>query len=165
MSGFYEIRGVIETLYMIEVLMEENYPESIENKKQNSYITKIFRKYKKSYNKDILPQGNNNIIFKVIHEFLSTSVELRNKNIHSNKYIPDEINKIIGFEVASHKEVKFKLYAVKMRDDEKEKWIKKIKSNKKKIKKLLDAYFDYIYTIVCVEGKFRYPSEISKSKE
>ena len=130
-----------------------------------TYSKKIERQYSKVLGKDILKSAIESLM-KIILDALNCITGdggVRNIHVHAKKYKDNELNWLSSttFLAAFHDE--FKIESKFAYNRAKDKWLKVVSENNEELKKLIDIYFNTIYTIVSVDDKVVLPEEYIKT--
>ena len=185
-NGFSEISDSLNTLKLIEQFIKIDPPTEnginysnyltyhVHNYLQEMYIlkerlktysTKIERKYSKVLGKDTVKSIIESLM-KIILESLSCitgDAGVRNIHVHAKKFKNEELNWLSSTTFLADFHDEFKLESQVAYDKAKNKWIRVVSNNNEELNKLIDIYFNVIYTIVSVDGKVVLPEEYTEA--
>ena len=182
LNGYSEISNSLETLRLIELFLKISPPEvdginfsnyltyHVHNYLQEMYIlkerlitysVKIQRKYNKVLDKEKLDN-----IISLLMSIITSSLNgitgndgVRNTHVHFEKFKDDELNWLSSTTFLAGFHDEFTIHSKAAYEIAKTKWYKTIKNNNIELNKLIDIYFDTIYSIITVDGKVVLPSE------
>lgn len=181
-NGYSEISNSLETLRLIELFLNipppdvdginysnyltyhvHNYLQEmyILKERLKTYLTKIQRKYNKVLDNEILK----NIISPLINIVTSSLSGITGKNgvrhehVHSEKFKDDELNWLSSTIFLADFHDEFTMHSKEAYETAKNKWFTIVKNNNIELNKLVDIYFDTIYSIITVDGKVVLPSD------
>lgn len=185
-NGFTEISNSISTLRLIEKFVGINPPSEegidysnyliyhVHNYLQEMYIlkerlktyaTKIQRKYAKAISEESVTTIIESLI-QIITESLKNITGdggARNLHVHTKKYADEELNWLSSITFLAAFNDEFKIHSEVAYNLQKNKWQKTIANNNKKLNKLIDLYFNTIYSIISVNGKVVLPQEYNQT--
>jgi hypothetical protein len=185
-NGFSEISDSLNTLKLIKQFIKIDPPKEdginysnyltyhVHNYLQEMYIlkerlktysTKIERKYSKALGKEIL-KGIIESLMKIIIDALNCITGdggVRNIHVHAKKFKDDELNWLSSTTLLADFHDEFKLESIVAYNRAKNKWIRVVSDNNEELNRLIDIYFNVIYTIVSVDGKVALPEEYVKA--
>lgn len=181
-NGYSEISNSLETLGLIELFLKIPPPEEdginysnylsyhVHNYLQEMYILKerlktYSVKIQRKYN-EVLGKEELNIIISLLMSIISSSLNgitgidgVRNKHVHSEKFKDNELNWLSSTTFLASFHDEFSIHSKTAYEIAKDKWYKTAKNNNIELNKLIDTYFDTIYSIITVDGKVVLPSE------
>jgi len=181
-NGFTEISNSISTLRLIEKFVSITPPNEegidysnyltyhVHNYLQEMYIlkerlktyaTKIQRRYAKAIDEKSVTTVIESLI-KIITESLKNITGdggARNLHVHAKKYADEELNWLSSTTFLAAFDDEFKIHSKVAYESAKNKWQKTIENNNRELSKLIDLYFNTIYSIISVDGKIILPQE------
>ena len=181
-NGFNEISNSINTLQLIEKFISITPPDEeginysnyliyhVHNYLQEMYILKerlktyskvIKRKYSKAINEKLLNMAVTSlmdIIITALDNICGTN-GIRNKHVHAEKFKDNELTWLSSTIFLANFNNEFKIQSVIAYQTAKNKWFQIVKNNNEEIYKLIDMYFNTIYTIISVDDKVVLPHE------
>lgn len=185
-NGFSEISNSLDTLRLIELFIKTNPPEEnginysnyltyhVHNYLQEMYIlkerlktyaTKIQRKYTKAINEKSVTRIIESLM-KIITESLGNITGdggIRNLHVHAKRFSDDELNWLSSTTFLAAFNDEFKIHSTNAYETAKNKWQKTIENNNSELNKLIDLYFNTIYSIISVDNKVVLPQEYNQA--
>ncbi|MGE8165201.1 hypothetical protein ACQKRQ_34260 [Paraburkholderia sp. NPDC080076] len=168
--GFTEISYTIDNLRLAGHLVSTSPPRS-KNISKNQYINFVIGAYLQemyilqqrldAYGKKVsrlygfrdLPKLVNDLVYKPLENIIN----IRGNHVHRERYSDAELRRIsdldlflrVGHEAGEdfHFEYKLAQHSWKMR----------IRANNLAVSRIVDSYFDILQTLICEEGKVRFP--------
>lgn len=179
-NGFTEISNSINTLRLIEKFVSitppieegidysnyltyhvHNYLQEmyILKERLKTYATKIERKYAK-----VIPKASMTTVIEPLMKIITESLKnitgdggVRNLHVHAEKFTDDELNWLSSTTFLAAFNDEFKIHSKAAYESAKHKWQNTIETNNSELNKLIDLYFNTIYSIISVEGKVVLP--------
>ncbi|HIP33552.1 MAG TPA: hypothetical protein EYG89_02200 [Bacteroidia bacterium] len=185
-NGFSEISSSLDTLRLIELFIKTNPPKEnginysnyltyhVHNYLQEMYILKerlktyskkIQRKYNKVIDEEVL-KATVESLMKIVLEALNCITGdggVRNLHVHSEKFKDDELNWLSSTTFLANFHDEFKIQSEIAYETAKNKWQNTVENNNKELSKLIDIYFNTIYTIISIDDKVILPEEYTKT--
>ena len=185
-NGFSEISNSLDTLRLIELFIKTNPPEEnginysnyltyhVHNYLQEMYIlkerlktyaTKIQRKYAKAIDEESVTKIIESLM-KIITESLGNITGdggIRNLHVHAKRFADDELNWLSSTTFLAALNDEFKIHSTTAYKSAKNKWQKTIENNNSELNKLIDLYFNTIYSIISVDDKVVLPQEYNQT--
>ena len=184
--GFSEISDSLKTLQLIEKFIKINPPKEIginysnyltyhvHNYLQEMYIlkerlttysTKIQRSYSKVIDNKILKSTIESLM-KIILDALNGitgSHGVRNKHVHAKKFKDEELNWLSSTTFLADFHDEFKIESEHAYVKAKTKWSKTVENNNQELNKLIDIFFNTIYTVISIDDKIVLPDDYIKA--
>ncbi len=180
-NGFSEISKSLSTLKLIEKFIHINPPEEdgidyanyliyhCQNYLQEMYICKdrldkyiktINNEYKEQIGEKLLEDVKENLlklIRSTLHSITAHTKGARSKHVHYARFLDEELKWLSSTTFLSNLYAEFKIESEKAYITAKNKWYKIITNNNEELEKLLDIYFNTIYTIIAIDNKVILP--------
>lgn len=187
-NGFTEISNSLDTLKLIEKFIKINPPVTdgincsnyltyhvhnylqemfILKERLKAYSAKIQRKYSKAKDERALKKTIETLM-KIITEALNSITGhdgARNLHVHSEKFKDNELNWLSSSTFCENFHDEFKIESKIAYETARSKWMKTVENNNKDLNKLIDIYFNTIYTIISVDDKVLLPEEYAKASK
>jgi len=185
-NGFSEISDSIKTLKLIETFIKINPPKEnginysnyltyhVHNYLQEMYILKerlttYSKNIERSYSKVIDNNMFKDIVESVMKSILDAlngitgSHGARNKHVHSEKFKDEELNLLSSTTFLADFHDEFKIKSEHAYLSAKDKWSTTVQNNNHELNKLIDIFFNTIYTVISVDDKVVLPEELCSS--
>lgn len=178
-SGFTDICETIETIELLQVMIEVNPPNSrrisvdlyckhvvssylsevyILKERLNSYATKISRMYLRSKFALSDTKGVDHLYFKIKKSMESIN-NTRNTHVHSHRYSDNDLNWLSSLKLVSDHDDKFKVGLRNQYKLVRQKWSQQIFENNRVMITLLQEYFNDIFKVICLDGEIVLPAK------
>jgi len=146
----------------------DNDPRGVwisDNLTVKTYSKKIQRKYNKVIDEEVL-KATVESLMKIVLEALNCITGdggVRNLHVHSEKFKDDELNWLSSTTFLANFHDEFKIQSEIAYETAKNKWQNTVENNNKELSKLIDIYFNTIYTIISIDDKVILPEEYTKT--
>lgn len=130
-----------------------------------TYAIKIQRKYAKAIGEESVTKVIESLM-KIITESLGNITGdggIRNLHVHAKRFTDDELNWLSSTTFLTAFNNEFKVHSKTAYKSAKNKWEKAIGNNNRELNKLIDLYFNTIYSIISVDDKVVLPEECNQT--